>query len=116
MREWLVRKKFSAIVVFLIVLFPLFVFALRAAGHNGENYSADSLEQKAASEGSVKVIIKLLVPQIDELTSESNKFCSPEPGQAASGAGLKPTWPCPIPIAYAAQGVLLGIEREPRTR
>ena len=67
--------------IFLFVLSFLFAtgFPLQAANQDQKNYAAgEQLELKAGREGSVKVIIKLHVPQINLLTAAANKFRSPD--------------------------------------
>jgi subtilisin family serine protease len=69
----------------LILLVMLGAFLLQAATDDGivkKSYANfENLKQIASSDGSVKVIVKLNVPGIKELTASSTRFCTVTPGK-----------------------------------
>ena len=67
----------------------------------------------SGSPESVRIIIKLNVPRIDELTAESNRFCSPDPEKGAAWGGFNADMALADSIAYAAQGVLMELNGTP---
>ena len=79
---------------FLSILAALLVclFLAQAAADNKQvnqknNSNFENLHRKAGSEGDVKVIVKLNVPLIKELTAASTRFRTVEPGKEASWGG-----------------------------
>ena len=102
------QKKGSAIVMAMLFSIPAIFFQLPASTQGQTGYSAgEPLEQKAASEGNVKVIVKLLVPQIKDLTAASNAFCAPDPDKGSVWSGSQADMALRDSIVNAAQGVLI---------
>ena len=108
MQKRFTKKQGAAIFIAMLFSITAIFFQLPASTQGQTGYSAgEPLEQKAASEGNVNVIVKLLVPQIKELTAASNAFCAPDPGKGSVWGGGQADMALMDSILYAAQGVLL---------
>ncbi len=102
------KKALSAIVVSLIVAIPFIISPLATASPEQDiDLAYAALQQKAASEGSARVIVKLAVPQIQELTDAANIYCSPDPGKETNWGGIQADMALSDAIAFAAQSALL---------
>ena len=101
-----VRKSVFAVCC-LVFLFFVALFPLQGANPVQKNYAEfDRLIGKAALEGGVRVIIKLNVPHIEELTTAANRFCSPAPGEEPEWAGGPATMALKDAITDVAQLVM----------
>jgi subtilisin family serine protease len=83
----------SVLFALLIIISPLFT-------------AAQSQIAGAGIQANTRIIIKMNVPRIDELTAASNRYCSPDPGKGAAWGGLDADMALADSIAYAAQGIL----------
>jgi hypothetical protein len=108
MQKLSLKKKVSAIFIAMLCSIPAIGFQSPATDQEQTSHLAGmQLEQQAVSVGNVKVIVKLLVPQINELTSAANKFCSPDPGKETDWGGSQADMALMDSIVNAAQGILL---------
>ena len=85
--------------IFCIFCLLVFVTLPLSVAGQAQNITPGSPE-------SVRIILKLNVPQIDELTAASKQFCSPDPEKGGAWGGLNADMALADSIAYAAQGVL----------
>lgn len=105
-------KRRKNIIVFS-VLFTALIFSVSAYASDDEivisrdkysNY--EKLEQEVSIRGSVRVIVKLDVPGIKELTAESNRFRSRGERHVSSWSGAKADMTLKEAVASAAHAVL----------
>ena len=87
-----VRYKKNGIIFFLALFLMSILPYGTATGTETDTTDSekyDALFQKAADEGSVKVIVKLAVPGIEEKTEASRSFRSVSPGQVFSSDAVR---------------------------
>jgi subtilisin family serine protease len=101
---------FSTVFITLMLSFPTHSIKTNIEESDQKSYSNYLyLRQKALTEGNVKIIIKLLVPNIDELTAASNNFGTVEPGLEHTWGGYNADRALAEAIEFVAEEVLFDL-------
>ncbi len=110
LRERKLSMVFSILFAALVFTFTVQTIAADDNRISEKNYSNfEKLQQIASSEGKVRVILKLEVPKIKELTAESTSFCTLEPGLKSSWGGANADMALMDAIASAAYDILANL-------
>jgi subtilisin family serine protease len=100
-------KSILLLLTALVLIFSVHTGADDYGGIGRENYSdLEKLRQTASSEGKVKVIVELRVPRIKELTAESSRFSSVQPGRESTWSGATADRALKQAISHVTDAVL----------
>ena len=98
-------KHAGRLLVITLLITYAFYTPCQASSSNKDLAKFEELQLKALGSGKVRVIIKLDVPRINELMSQSNKFLTVEPGRASVWRGVDADRTLADAISYSAEFV-----------
>lgn len=88
-KKKMTAKKYLQFILFLVLLIPVLIGAAEAEDHPGALSSYEKLVETAREKGFAKVILKLEVKNIKQLTGQSTGYKTVAPGRTFPSAGIQ---------------------------
>lgn len=102
----MIAKKYAQVILFLVLLIPLPIMAAEGEEPQDDLSAYERLVKTANKKGFAKVILKLEVKNIRQLTAQSTKYKTVGPGRAFPSAGIQADLDLEQAIHNAAFSVL----------
>ncbi len=105
-RKKMTVKKYLQFILFLVLFIPLLIRAVEGEDHQGASFPYEKLVKTANEKGFAKVILKLEVKNIKQLTKQSTGYKTASPGRKFPAAGIQADLDLEKAIHTAAFSVL----------